>query len=127
MMVPASGQKPAFGPVISAILDPIVQMCEQAAEAHKSKGAGHSSRRSGMSFDCGQLTKSSVDAILSNSSSVSSSLSQPVLFLLVKHCYHIRLLVYNIHTKVSSGWMQLKGFHDIFYSSFKKTDSTTHY
>uniref|UniRef100_A0A0R0LBB8 Conserved oligomeric Golgi complex subunit 6 n=1 Tax=Glycine max TaxID=3847 RepID=A0A0R0LBB8_SOYBN len=74
MMVPASGQKPAFGPVISAILDPIVQMCEQAAEAHKSKGAGHSSRRSGMSFDCGQLTKSSVDAILSNSSSVSSSL-----------------------------------------------------
>ncbi|RZC30118.1 Conserved oligomeric Golgi complex subunit 6 isoform B [Glycine soja] len=76
MMVPASGQKPAFGPVISAILDPIVQMCEQAAEAHKSKGAGHSSRRSGMSFDCGQLTKSSVDAILSNSSSVSSSLER---------------------------------------------------
>lgn len=26
MMVPASGQKPAFGPVISAILDPIVQV-----------------------------------------------------------------------------------------------------
>ncbi|KAH1224199.1 WAT1-related protein [Glycine max] len=75
MMVPASGQKPAFGPVISAILDPIVQMCEQAAEAHKSKGAGHSSRRSRMSSDSGQLTKSSVDAILSNSSSASSSLT----------------------------------------------------
>jgi len=27
MMVPASGQKPAFGPVVSAILDPIIQVC----------------------------------------------------------------------------------------------------
>lgn len=75
MMVPASGQKPAFDPVVSAILDPIIQMCEQAAEAHKSKGAGHSSRRSKTSSDSGQLTKSSVDAILSNSSSASSSLT----------------------------------------------------
>ncbi|KAH7553358.1 hypothetical protein JRO89_XS12G0001900 [Xanthoceras sorbifolium] len=74
MMVPASGKKPVFDPVISALLDPIVQMCEQAAEAHKSKGAGHSSRRSSrMSSDSGQLNKSSVDAILSNSSSNSSA------------------------------------------------------
>ncbi|KAK0585775.1 hypothetical protein LWI29_033893 [Acer saccharum] len=74
MMVSASGQKPVFDPVISALLDPIVQMCEQAAEAHKSKGAGHLSRRSSrMSSDNGQLNKSSVDAILSNSSSASSA------------------------------------------------------
>ncbi|KAE9606951.1 hypothetical protein Lal_00025871 [Lupinus albus] len=73
MMFPASGQKPAFDPVISAILDPIIQMCEQAAEAHKSKGAGHSSRRSRMSSDSGQVTRSAVDAILSNNSSASSS------------------------------------------------------
>ncbi|KAK2647805.1 hypothetical protein Ddye_015294 [Dipteronia dyeriana] len=74
MMVSASGQKPDFDPVISALLDPIVQMCEQAAEAHKSKGAGHLSRRSSrMSSDSGQLNKSSVDAILSNSSFASST------------------------------------------------------
>ncbi|CAL0331643.1 unnamed protein product [Lupinus luteus] len=73
MMFPASGQKPAFDPVISAVLDPIIQMCEQAAEAHKVKGAGHSSRRSRMSSDSGQLTRSSVDAILSSNSSASSS------------------------------------------------------
>ncbi|TXG59207.1 hypothetical protein EZV62_017036 [Acer yangbiense] len=74
MMVSASGQKPVFDPVISALLDPIVQMCEQAAEAHKSKGSGHLSRRSSrMSSDNGQLNKSSVDAILSNSSSASSA------------------------------------------------------
>lgn len=48
-------------------------MCEQAAEAHKSKGAGHSSRRSRMSSDSGQISKSSVDAILSNSSSTLST------------------------------------------------------
>lgn len=46
-------------------------MCEQAAEANKSKGGGHSSRRR-MSSDSGHTSKSSVDAILSNSSSPSS-------------------------------------------------------
>ncbi|KAK8639926.1 hypothetical protein V6N13_138292 [Hibiscus sabdariffa] len=73
MMVPASGKKPAFDPVISALLDPIIQMCEQAAEAHKSKGSGHSSRRSRMSSDSGQLSKSAVDAILSNNGSATFS------------------------------------------------------
>ncbi|GMJ12562.1 Conserved Oligomeric Golgi Complex 6 [Hibiscus trionum] len=73
MMVPASGKKPAFDPVISALLDPIIQMCEQAAEAHKSKGSGHSSRRSQMSSDSGQLSKSAVDAILSNNNSATFS------------------------------------------------------
>ncbi|KAA3469306.1 conserved oligomeric Golgi complex subunit 6 isoform X2 [Gossypium australe] len=73
MMVPASGKKPPFDPVISALLDPIIQMCEQAAEAHKSKGAGHSSRRSRMSSDSGQLSKSAVDAILSNNNSATFS------------------------------------------------------
>ncbi|KAI5656562.1 hypothetical protein M9H77_25355 [Catharanthus roseus] len=74
MMFPASGKKPDFHPVISAFLDPIIQMCEQAAEAHKSKGAIHSSRRNRMSSDPSQLRKSSIDAILDNNSS--SPLSQ---------------------------------------------------
>ncbi|XP_010275137.1 PREDICTED: conserved oligomeric Golgi complex subunit 6 [Nelumbo nucifera] len=76
MMFPASGKKPDFDPVISALLDPIVQMCEQAAETHKSKGVIHSSRRSRMSSDSGHSSKdspSSVDAILTSSSSISSS------------------------------------------------------
>ncbi|KAH6830622.1 oligomeric golgi complex subunit [Perilla frutescens var. hirtella] len=38
IMVALSGKNPGFEPVISALLDPIIQMCEQAAEAHKSKG-----------------------------------------------------------------------------------------
>lgn len=45
-----------------------MQMCEQAAEAHKSKGV-LSSGRSRISSDKGQLSKSSIDALLSNSSS----------------------------------------------------------
>ncbi|KAJ9707137.1 hypothetical protein PVL29_002226 [Vitis rotundifolia] len=69
MMIPAAEKKPAFDPVISALLDPIIQMCEQAAEAHKSKGVTHSSRRSRASTESGQMSKSSFDAILSNSGS----------------------------------------------------------
>ncbi|KAK4803224.1 hypothetical protein SAY86_001427 [Trapa natans] len=72
MMVPASAKKPAFDPVISALLDPIIQMCEQAAEAHKSKGVGHSSRRK-LSSEGSQLSKSSVDAILSTGPPASAS------------------------------------------------------
>ncbi|KAJ8774186.1 hypothetical protein K2173_009617 [Erythroxylum novogranatense] len=71
MMVPALGKKPDFGPVLSALIDPIIQMCEQAAEAHKAKSAGHSSRRR-MSSESSLKSKSSVDALLSNSSSGSS-------------------------------------------------------
>lgn len=74
MMIPPS-KKPEFDPVISALLDPIIQMCEQAAEAHKSKGGSHSSRRSRMSSDSNQLNKSSVDAILSNRNTLSASQS----------------------------------------------------
>ncbi|KAH7835466.1 hypothetical protein Vadar_026331 [Vaccinium darrowii] len=73
MMVPASGKKPVFDPVIAALLDPIIQMCEQAAEAHKSKGAVQLSRRSRTSSDPGQLSKPSVDAILSNNGSAATS------------------------------------------------------
>lgn len=73
MMVPASGKKPVFDPVIAALLDPIIQMCEQAAEAHKSKGAIQLSRRSRTSSDPGQLSKPSVDAILSNNGSAATS------------------------------------------------------
>ncbi|CAH2034778.1 unnamed protein product [Thlaspi arvense] len=70
MMVSASGEKPAFDPVLSALLDPIIKMCEQAAEAHKSyksKMSGQLSRRSRSSTDSNQLT--SVDALLSSSPS----------------------------------------------------------
>ena len=37
MMVPAGGQKPDFEPIIEGLLDPLVQMCEQSAEAYGSK------------------------------------------------------------------------------------------
>ncbi|CAH8382247.1 unnamed protein product [Eruca vesicaria subsp. sativa] len=67
MMVSASGEKPAFDPVLSALLDPIIKMCEQAAEAHKSKMSGQLTRRSRTSSDSSQLT--SVDALLSSSPS----------------------------------------------------------
>ncbi|KAF5938432.1 hypothetical protein HYC85_022691 [Camellia sinensis] len=70
MMITASGKNPIFDPVISALIDCIIQMCEQAAEAHMSKGAIHSSRRSRTSSD---LNKSSVDAIFKNSSSLATS------------------------------------------------------
>ncbi|KAH0649607.1 hypothetical protein KY285_034855 [Solanum tuberosum] len=69
MMFPASGKKPDFDPVISALLDPIIQMCEQAAEAHKSKGSMHSSRRNRITSDPGQHRRSSVDALLDGSNS----------------------------------------------------------
>lgn len=69
MMVPASAKKPDFDPVISALLDPIIKMCEQAAEAHKSKGSIQSSRRSRTSTDQGHFSKSSVDAMLVHSRS----------------------------------------------------------
>ncbi|KAL8150974.1 hypothetical protein V2J09_020782 [Rumex salicifolius] len=67
MMVPSSGEKPDFDPVISALLDPIIQMCEQAAEAHKSKGTVTSRRRA--NTEVPQVKKSSVDALLTNSNS----------------------------------------------------------
>ncbi|KAI7987550.1 Conserved oligomeric Golgi complex subunit 6 [Camellia lanceoleosa] len=73
MMVPASGKKSDFDPVISALLDPIIQICEQAAEAHKSKGAIHSFRRNRTTSDPSQLSKSSVDAILANSNTSATS------------------------------------------------------
>lgn len=49
-----------------------IQMCEQAAEAHKSKGVFQSSRRR-HSSDPAQPRRSSIDAILDNSNSVLSS------------------------------------------------------
>lgn len=68
MMFPASGKKPDFDPVISALLDPIIQMCEQAAEAHKSKGSMHSSRRNRITSDPNQHRRTSVDALLDGNS-----------------------------------------------------------
>ncbi|PON95619.1 hypothetical protein TorRG33x02_084480 [Trema orientale] len=72
-MVPASGKKPNFDPVISALLNPIIQMYEQAAEAHKSKGVGNSSPRNRFGSDLGQISESSVDVLLSNNISASGS------------------------------------------------------
>ncbi|PIA50433.1 hypothetical protein AQUCO_01300878v1 [Aquilegia coerulea] len=77
LMVPASVKKLDFEPVISALLDPIVQMCELAAEAHKSK-ASHSLRRNRTSSDSSQFSRESsspVDAILTKSNSIPSSQS----------------------------------------------------
>lgn len=77
---------------------PLSQMCEQAAEAHKSKGSIHSSRRSSRtSSDPGQFRRSSVDAILANSSSVASP---QVCILLSLNCCIIRFLF--------SWWLVLK-------------------
>ncbi|OIT39545.1 PREDICTED: conserved oligomeric Golgi complex subunit 6 [Nicotiana attenuata] len=71
MMFPASGKKPDFDPAISALLDPIIQMCEQAAEAHKSKGATHSLRRNRITSDPSQHRRSSVEALLDGNNSAS--------------------------------------------------------
>nr|ATB19482.1 putative COG7 [Juniperus drupacea] len=79
MLVPASGKKLDFEPVITALLDPIIQMCEQAAEAYKSKGLTLSSRRNSSGFDSihklSHRPSSSMEAILSNTVSASASLS----------------------------------------------------
>ncbi|KAI3893418.1 hypothetical protein MKW92_045374 [Papaver armeniacum] len=75
-MVPASAKKPDFEPVISALLDPVVQMCEKAVEAHKSNRVMNSLRRSRTgsgSNDFSTDSSASVDATLSNSNSNSSS------------------------------------------------------
>lgn len=71
MMVPASGKSPNFDPVISALLDPIIQMCEQAADAQKSKGS--LARRGRTSSDPSGNSRDSisVDAILSKNLSTS--------------------------------------------------------
>lgn len=76
MMVPQSGKKLDFDSVITALLDPIVQMCEQAAEAHKSKGS--LSRRSRTSSDLGSNKRDSlsVDAILSKNTPIHSQSSE---------------------------------------------------
>ncbi|KAK9144192.1 hypothetical protein Sjap_004095 [Stephania japonica] len=77
IMVPASATKPDFDPVISALLDPIVQMCEKAAEAHRSKVV-HSSRRIRTGAEPSQYIRdssSSVDAILNSGTALQSTQS----------------------------------------------------
>lgn len=54
-----------------------MQMCELAAEAHKSKGVVQSSGRIRIHSDSGQMSKSSVDALLSNN--ISAPFSQVIL------------------------------------------------
>ncbi|CAH9077587.1 unnamed protein product [Cuscuta europaea] len=76
MMIPLSEKKPSFDPVISALLDPIIQICEQAAEAHKSKGTIQSLRKSRTSSDPIQLRRSSIDAIVETGRSTPSFQSE---------------------------------------------------
>lgn len=75
MMVPESGMKPDFNPVITALLDPIVQMCELAAEAHKSKGT-LTRRRTSSDVGSNRRDTLSVDAILSKSHSINSQTAE---------------------------------------------------
>lgn len=51
MMVPAGGQKPDFQRVMSAMLDPIIQMCEWAAESYAIKTPKLSLRRTATGMD----------------------------------------------------------------------------
>lgn len=79
MMVPASGNKPEFDPVIQALLDPIIEMCKRASETHKSKGSSTTSRRK-KTIEPGQSNSesSSIDAFLAKTSFNSSqSLETP--------------------------------------------------
>lgn len=77
MLVPASGKKPDFEPVVSALLNPIIQMCDQAAEAYKSKGLSQSYHRNNTGFDSGhklgKRPSSSMEDILSNNVAAPSS------------------------------------------------------
>lgn len=81
-------------------------MCEQAAEAHKSKGAGHSSRRR-LSSDSGNVSKSSVDAILSNSSSTPSSQVCPCFVAFINDNFGIILVTIKLQVLLD---MSLKYF-----------------
>eukprot|EP00250_Pteridium_aquilinum_P012241 c20594_g1_i1 orf=150-2279(+) len=51
MMVPAGGKKPDFQPVMSAMLDPIIQMCEKAADSYGLKSPKPPLRRTTTSVD----------------------------------------------------------------------------
>ncbi|XP_020581420.1 conserved oligomeric Golgi complex subunit 6 [Phalaenopsis equestris] len=64
MMVPASGKRPEFDPVIAALLDPIIQICELAAETQKSKGALARKSRTNSEIGPSSRDSISVDSIL---------------------------------------------------------------
>lgn len=51
MMVPAGGKKPDFQTVMSAMLEPIIQMCERAAETYGLKSPKPSLRRTATGMD----------------------------------------------------------------------------
>jgi hypothetical protein len=82
MMVPAGSKKPDFGPVIEAILDPVILMCERSAEAFGSKTSapavkrgssgipdpGHGQRFPGLSPS--QRRLSSVETLLSGTPAI---------------------------------------------------------
>lgn len=77
IMVSAGGKKPDFDPIISAILDPLKEMCERAAESYAGKpqmahvrrlsGSGLESGRRLANFSGPQRRTSSVETILAGS------------------------------------------------------------
>lgn len=74
MMFPASGKKPDFDPVIAALLDPIIQICELAAETQKSKGSLLRKSRTISEIGSSNRDSLSVDSILTkNTSTISQS------------------------------------------------------
>ncbi|XP_078442754.1 oligomeric golgi complex subunit [Wolffia australiana] len=72
MMFPALAKRPDFHPVISSLLDPIVLMCEKAAESHESKGATYFSKKNPSSYNQNNRESSPVDALLSRTSLTTS-------------------------------------------------------
>lgn len=84
MMVPAGGKKPDFEPIIQGLLDPLVQMCEQSAEAYGTKPQSGLRRNSGEIPPSGrrlpnispsQRRPSSVETLLSGKSNSLASRS----------------------------------------------------
>ncbi|GAB2266430.1 hypothetical protein Dimus_001438 [Dionaea muscipula] len=73
-------------------------MCEQAAEAHKSKGV-HLLKRTRVNSDSGQLSKSSVDAILISNGAIPPSQVRVALFsILIFVCLHLHIKLENTIT-----------------------------
>ncbi|KAJ7531004.1 hypothetical protein O6H91_14G028200 [Diphasiastrum complanatum] len=74
MMVPAGCKKPDFDPIVAAILDPLIQMCERMAENYGVKSPVPVHRASGVSLESGRRS-SNVATTLRKTTSVESILS----------------------------------------------------
>ncbi|KAJ7295451.1 hypothetical protein O6H91_Y187000 [Diphasiastrum complanatum] len=74
MMVPAGCKKPDFDPIVAAILDPLIQMCERMAENYGVKSPVPVHRASGVSLESGRRS-SNVATTLRKTTSVEGILS----------------------------------------------------